>query len=39
MCVGVKVSDLLDLELQGAVSCHVGVGNCARVLWKSSQCH
>ena len=33
-----KVSDPLALELQMVVICHVGVGECTRLLCKSSQC-
>ncbi|CAO2579474.1 hypothetical protein LEMLEM_LOCUS1012 [Lemmus lemmus] len=38
MCIGVKVSDPLKLDLQTVVSCHVGAGNRTWVLWKSCQC-
>lgn len=31
-----RVSDLLKLDLQAAVSCDVGAGNQTRVPWKSS---
>ena len=27
MCIGVKVSDLLEQELQTVVNCHVGARN------------
>jgi hypothetical protein len=27
MCIGVSVSDPLELELQTVVSCHMGAGN------------
>jgi hypothetical protein len=36
--VSVRVTDSLKLEIQIAVSCHVGAGNQTLVLWKSSQC-
>jgi hypothetical protein len=33
-----KALDPLELDLQAAVSCHVGVGNQSQVFWKNSQC-
>ena len=37
--VCMSLSDPLDLELSNTVvSCHVGAGNWAQVLWKNSQC-
>lgn len=38
MYVCVRVLELLKLELQKVVICHVGVGNWTWVLWKSCQC-
>ena len=37
MYVYVRVSEALELELQIGVSCNVGSGTWACVLWKSSQ--
>jgi hypothetical protein len=36
MYVCVRASDPLELELQTAVSCHVGAGNRTRLFWKIS---
>lgn len=33
-----KVLDPLEMESEMVVSFHVGSGNLAQVLWKSSQC-
>jgi hypothetical protein len=38
MCVCVRVSDPLELELQTVVNHHAGAGNHSWVLWKSSPC-
>ena len=45
MCIGVlpehvcvRVSDILELELQTVVSCHVGARNGILDLLKSNQC-
>jgi hypothetical protein len=32
-----RAPDSLELELQVALSCHVGAAEGAQVLWKSSQ--
>ena len=33
-----RLSDLLELELQVVVSCHVGAGNATQVLCRESSC-
>lgn len=32
-----RALDLLELELQATISCLVGAGNGAQVLWKSTE--
>lgn len=33
-----RASESLQLELQAAMSCHVGAGKGIQVLWKKSKC-